>query len=174
MGCWRLCEGLWILELEWLQEVARRFFCSPKGWFLYFSERVLMIRKFAVAALAVVALGFVFDAPAQAGGGGGKKTATIRVRNQAGRTLYALAQAGGLAVPTSYTGAQTIADGGVAAFKVAPGTGYIYAADNAAGAAPGVGAGQYVGTGSQTGYMNATQVGGLGTAITIAGSATAF
>lgn len=132
-----------------------------------------MIRKFAVAALAVVALGFVFDAPAQAGGGGGKKTATIRVRNQVpATTVYALANAGA-AAPASTAGGVAIASGGVAAFKVAPGTGKIWAATNAAGTAD-VGSGDYIGTGSQTGYMNVTQPGGAATPLAVIGSATAF
>lgn len=125
-------------------------------------------------ALAVVALGFVVAAPAQAGGGGGgKKTATIRVRNQVGRTIYAVAQAGAVTATPSTSGYQTIANGGVNAFKVAPGTGYIYASDNTDFSAGGAetGAGQYSATGSQTGYMNVTDAGAN---LAVAGSATAF
>jgi len=126
-------------------------------------------------ALAVVALGFVVAAPAQAGGGGGgKKTATIRVRNQAAKTIYAVAQAGALTATPSTAGYQTIANGGVNAFKVAPGNGFIYASDNTDWAAVGadVGAGAYTGTGSQTGYMNVTQ--GAGDTLNVVGTATKF
>lgn len=132
-----------------------------------------MIRKCAMA-LAVVALGFVVAAPAQAGGGGGgKKTATIRVRNQVGRTIYAVAQAGAFSATPSTTGYQTIANGGTNNFPVAPGSGYIYASDNTDFAAVGVekGAGQYIGTGSQTGYMNVTDAGAN---LDVVGSATKF
>lgn len=132
-----------------------------------------MIRKCAMA-LAVVALGFVVAAPAQAGGsGGGKKTATIRVRNQVGRTIYAVAQAGALTPTPSTTGYQTIANGGVNAFPVAPGTGYIYASDSTdfASVDAVTGAGQYIGTGSRTGYMNVTDD---GDALLVVGSAVKF
>jgi hypothetical protein len=133
-----------------------------------------MIRRFAIAALAVLAVGFVVTAPAEAGGGGGgKKTATIRVQNKTGRVIYAVANAGAFTATPSTTGYQTIANDGVAAFKVAPGTGYIYASDNTNFAAPGaeVGAGQYIGTGSQTGYMIVTDAGAN---LDVAGSARAF
>jgi hypothetical protein len=112
-----------------------------------------MIRKISLA-VAILAVGFVVAAPAQAGGGnGGKKTATLRARNVTGTVappvpgtaVVAYAQPNGTAAPTTASGAQSlgakqIAAGAVGNYPVAPGAGNFVAvwAAAAVAAAPGV------------------------------------
>jgi hypothetical protein len=144
----------------------------------------LMIRRYAVAALAVMAMGFMVAAPAEAGGGGGgtKKTATIRVRGAAagnGIAVIPLTSAPSPATVASWVGnlAAFQAAGGVIVnpnqvvpFKVAPGVGTMYVANaNFAGAGD-FGSAAYQAVANRTGYMQIT----AGTPPTIAGSATAF
>jgi hypothetical protein len=103
-----------------------------------------MIRKIALA-VAVLAVGFVVAAPAQAGGSGSgaKKTATLRARNIADAAVYAFALPNGTAAPTTASGAQALGAkqipvAGVGNFPVAPGVGIFQAgwASYATAAAP--------------------------------------
>lgn len=105
-----------------------------------------MIRKISLA-VAILAVGFVVAAPAQAGGSNGaKKTATLRARNitgvpgTPGTAVYAFALPTGTAAPTTASGAQSlgakqIALNSVGNFPVAPGSGNFVAAWAAAAVA---------------------------------------
>jgi hypothetical protein len=103
-----------------------------------------MIRKIALA-VAVLAIGFVVAAPAQAGGSGSgaKKSATLRARNISDAAVYAFALPNGTAAPTTASGAQSLGAkqipvAGIGNYPVAPGVGSFVAAwaDAAAAAAP--------------------------------------
>ena len=145
----------------------------------------LMIRRYAVAVLAVMAVGFMVAAPAEAGGGGTggtKKTATIRVKGAAagnGLAVIPLTSAPSPATVASWVGnlAAFQAAGGVivnpdqvVAFKVAPGVGTMYVANANFANAGDFGSAAYKAVANQTGYMRIT----AGNPPTIAGSATAF
>jgi hypothetical protein len=154
-----------------------------REWFELQKKGLLMIRRYAVATLAIVALGFLVAAPAEAGGGGGtKKTATIRVKGAAagnGLAVIALTSAPSPATVASWVGnlaafqaagGQIVNPNQVVAFKVAPGVGTMYVANaNFAGGAD-FGSGAYQAVANRTGYMQIT----AGNPPTIAGSATAF
>lgn len=144
-----------------------------------------MIRRYAVASLAVMALGFLVAAPAEAGGGGGgaKKTATIRVKGFTsgnGMAVIPLTSAPAPATIASWVGnlaafqaagGQIVNPNQVVAFKVAPGVGTMYVAPaNFAGGAD-FGQSAYQAVANRTGYMKITA---LGPPPTIAGSAEAF
>ena len=95
-----------------------------------------MIRKFAVLALAIVAVGLVV-ASAEAGGtSGAKKSSTIRVKNYSpalGDDVVAVLVPNGTAAPTTPAAAQSLgsktvgAQGKVVSLPVAPGAGFLAA-----------------------------------------------
>ena len=124
-----------------------------------------MIRKIALA-VAVLAIGFVVAAPAQAGGSGSgaKKSATLRARNISDAAVYAFALPNGTAAPTTASGAQSLGAkqipvAGIGNYPVAPGVGSFVAAwaDAAAAAAPGVpaanGTAAYSAVAGKKGYL---------------------
>jgi len=132
-----------------------------------------MIRKISLA-VAILAVGCVVAAPAQAGGGsGGKKSATLRARNSSGSlanpgtAVYAFALPNGTAAPTTAAGAQSlgakqIAAGAVGNYPVAPGAGVFTAAWAAAAtaAAPALpanfGTSNYTSAAGVKGYLTIT------------------
>lgn len=91
-----------------------------------------MIRRFAIAVLAVAATAFV-AAPAEAGGGGTKRTVSIKTSNVYGESLvvFGLNQEG--SYPTTVKqaqkkyGAVVIADGGTKTVMVPSGKGALIA-----------------------------------------------
>jgi hypothetical protein len=122
-----------------------------------------MIRKFAVA-VAILAVGFIVAAPAQAGGSSGaKKSATLRARNIADAAVYAFALPNGTAAPTTASGAQALGAkqipvAGIGNFPVAPGAGaFVVAWAEAATAAapdlPDANAADYTATAGKKGYL---------------------
>lgn len=144
-----------------------------------------MIRRYAVAALAVMALGFLVAAPAEAGGGGtggAKKNSTIRVKGAAAGNGIAVIPL--QAVPSPATVASWVgnlaafqAAGGrivnpnqVVSFPVPAGTGVMAVANANFANAGDFGLGAYKADAGKTGYMQIT----AGNPPTIAGTATKF
>jgi hypothetical protein len=144
--------------------------CRGFEWFEPQKKGLFMIRRYAVATLAIVALGFLVAAPAEAGGGSGgtKKTATIRVKGAAagnGLAVIPLTSAPSPATVASWVGnlAAFQAAGGVivnpnqvVAFKVAPGVGTMYVANADFAGVGGFGSGAYQAVANRTGYMQIT------------------
>jgi hypothetical protein len=93
-----------------------------------------MIRKFAVLAIAIVAVGFVVSSAEAGGTSGAKKSSTIRVKNYSdpGDSVLAVLVPNGTAFPTTISqaqslGAKQIAGGSVVSLPVAPGAGLVAA-----------------------------------------------
>lgn len=93
-----------------------------------------MIRKFAVLAIAIVAVGFVVSSAEAGGTSGAKKSSTIRVKNYSlpADSVLAVLVPNGTAFPTSISAAQSlgakqIAGGSVVSLPVAPGAGLLAA-----------------------------------------------
>ncbi|MFM8986488.1 MAG: hypothetical protein ACKONH_10605 [Planctomycetia bacterium] len=90
-----------------------------------------MIRRFAIAVLAVAATAFV-AAPAEAGGGGTKRTVSIKTSNASGESLCVFGIKSG-DLPTTVKqaqkkfGAVVIADGGTKTVMVPSGKGVLIA-----------------------------------------------
>lgn len=150
-----------------------------------------MIRRYAVAVMAMVALGFVVVAPAQAGGGGGaKKTVTMRIKNTStvanvsiGVLPYLptanIADLAGLAS----LGGVVLNPGQITQFKYAPGASTVAALNTSEAAAAGyfpvtaadIASYNFNGSGSATGYLNVSATATTkATLPTFAGSATKF
>jgi hypothetical protein len=93
-----------------------------------------MIRKFAVLAIAIVAVGFVVSSAEAGGTSGAKKSSTMRVKNYSlpGDTVVAVLVPNGTAFPTTISqaqslGAKQIGGGSVVSLPVAPGAGLVAA-----------------------------------------------
>jgi hypothetical protein len=92
-----------------------------------------MIRRFAIAVLAVAATAFV-AAPAQAGGGGTKRTVSVKTSNVYGDSLCVFGVNKDGSFPTTVKqaqkkyGAVVIADGGTKTVMVPSGKGALIAA----------------------------------------------
>lgn len=93
-----------------------------------------MIRKFAVLAIAIVAVGFVVSSAEAGGTSGAKKSSTIRVKNYSlpADSVLAVLVPNGTAFPTTISqaqslGAKQIAGGSVVSLPVAPGAGLVAA-----------------------------------------------
>ncbi len=109
-----------------------------------------MNRRTLMAVLAVVALGFVTGSTAEAGGGGGtKKSVTIRVNNgqvgQPDQGVIVLPKnqvPNGLWTPAQFiaAGGQTVSGGNTVSFKLAPGWGNVWVIGNVVGPVYNVGA----------------------------------
>lgn len=91
-----------------------------------------MIRRFAIAVLAVAATAFV-TAPAEAGGGGTKRTVSIKTSNAYGESLVVFGLNREGSYPTTVKQAQSkfggvvIADGGTKTVMVPSGKGALIA-----------------------------------------------
>lgn len=126
-----------------------------------------MIRKFAVLAIAIAAVGFVVSSAEAGGTSGAKKSSTIRVKNYSaavGDDVVAVLVPNGTAAPTTPAAAQSLgaktvgALGKVVSLPVAPGAGFlaaIYVLDVTNPLVPAlVGTGGYnVSKAGLTGYM---------------------
>jgi hypothetical protein len=95
-------------------------------------KEIFMIRRFAIAVLAVAATAFV-AAPAEAGGGGTKRTVSVKTSNAFGESLVVFGANTDTALPTTVKqaqkkfGAVVIADGGTKTVMVPSGKGALIA-----------------------------------------------
>jgi len=125
-----------------------------------------MIHKICLA-VAVVAIGGIVAAPAQAGGSGSgaKKSATLRARNVADAAVFAFALPSGMWVSSvsdaQALGAKQIPVAGVGNFPVSPGAGSFVAAWADALSGPGlppIGSALYSAVAGKKGYLTISGV----------------
>ncbi|MEI6239435.1 MAG: hypothetical protein WCR51_03525 [Planctomycetia bacterium] len=141
-----------------------------------------MIRRYAVAALAVLAVGFLVAAPAEAGGGGAKKNSTIRVKGAAAGNGIAVIPLQAVPAPATVAswvgnlaafqaaGGRIVNPNQVVSFSVPSGLGVMAVANANFANVGDFNTGAYKADAGKTGYMKIT----AGNPPTIAGSADAF